>query len=76
MITVRATYDGKVFRPIGPLKCRKGAQAIVVLDGGTSAPRNKKIPNKTTAEAMRDADEGRNLIKCKNVADMFKKLHM
>lgn len=37
-------------------------------------PFDVKIPNKTTLKAMRDAEEGKNLIKCKDAEDMFKKL--
>lgn len=37
-------------------------------------PFEVKIPNKTTLKAMRDAEEGKNLIECKDAEDMFKKL--
>ncbi len=37
-------------------------------------PFDVKIPNKTTLKAMRDAEEGKNLIECKDAEDMFKKL--
>lgn len=37
-------------------------------------PFDLKIPNKTTLKAMRDAEEGKNLIECKDAEDMFKKL--
>jgi DNA-damage-inducible protein J len=32
------------------------------------------IPNKTTIKTFRDTDKGKNIIKCKNANDMFKKL--
>ena len=37
-------------------------------------PFDVRIPNKTTLKAMRDAEERKNLIECKDAADMFKKL--
>ncbi len=37
-------------------------------------PFDVKIPNKATLKAMRDAEEGKNLIECKDAEDMFKKL--
>ncbi len=33
-----------------------------------------KIPNKTTLETFRKTDEGKELVKCKDAEDMFKKL--
>jgi len=33
-----------------------------------------KIPNKTTLQTFKDTDAGKNIIKCKNVDDMFNKL--
>lgn len=37
-------------------------------------PFDVKIPNKMTLKAMNDADEGKNLVECKDAEDMFKKL--
>jgi DNA-damage-inducible protein J len=37
-------------------------------------PFEVKIPNKTTLKAMQDAEEGKNLMECKDADDMFKKL--
>ncbi len=37
-------------------------------------PFEVKIPNKNTLRAMRDAEEGKNLIERKDAEDMFKKL--
>lgn len=37
-------------------------------------PFDVRIPNKTTLKAMKDAEEGKNLIECKDTEDMFKKL--
>jgi DNA-damage-inducible protein J len=37
-------------------------------------PFEVKIPNKTTLQAIKDADEEKNLIECKDAEDMFKKL--
>jgi len=39
-------------------------------------PFDVKIPNKTTLKAMRDAEEGRDLIQCEDSEDMFKKLEI
>jgi DNA-damage-inducible protein J len=39
-------------------------------------PFDVKIPNKTTLKAMRDAEEGRDLVQCEDVEDMFKKLEI
>ena len=33
-----------------------------------------KIPNKLTEKTFKDTDAGKNIIKCKNVDDMFNKL--
>ncbi len=37
-------------------------------------PFEVKIPNKTTLETFRKTDEGKELVKCKDADDMFKKL--
>jgi len=37
-------------------------------------PFDVKIPNKTTRETFRKTDEGKELVKCKDADDMFKKL--
>lgn len=37
-------------------------------------PFEVKIPNKTTLETFRKTDEGKELIKCKDADDIFKKL--
>lgn len=37
-------------------------------------PFEVKIPNKTTLETFRKTDAGKELVKCKDAADMFKKL--
>ncbi len=37
-------------------------------------PFNIKIPNKTTVKTFTDTDSGKNLIKCENAEDMFRKL--
>lgn len=37
-------------------------------------PFDVRIPNKTTREIFRKTDEGKELVKCKDVNDMFKKL--
>ena len=37
-------------------------------------PFDVKIPNKATLNAMRDAEEGRNLTECEDAEDMFRKL--
>lgn len=37
-------------------------------------PFEVKIPNKTTLETLKKTDAGKEIVKCKNVADMFKKL--
>ena len=37
-------------------------------------PLNLKIPNKVTRKAIEDADQGKNLHKAKDVADLFKQL--
>lgn len=39
-------------------------------------PFDVKIPNKTTLKAMRDAEEGRDLVHCEDAEDMFKKLEI
>ena len=39
-------------------------------------PFDVKIPNKTTLETFRKTDEGKELIKCKDADDMFKKLRI
>lgn len=39
-------------------------------------PFDVKIPNRTTLKAMRDAEEGRDLIQCEDSEDMFKKLEI
>lgn len=39
-------------------------------------PFDVKIPNKTTLKAMRDAEEGRDLVQCEDAEDMFKKLEI
>jgi DNA-damage-inducible protein J len=39
-------------------------------------PFDVKIPNKTTLKAMRDAEEGRDVIQCEDSEDMFKKLEI
>lgn len=39
-------------------------------------PFDVKIPNKTTLKAMRDAEEGRDVIQCEDAEDMFKKLEI
>jgi DNA-damage-inducible protein J len=37
-------------------------------------PFDVKIPNKMTLETFRKTDEGKELVKCKDADDMFKKL--
>ncbi|MBI5664824.1 MAG: type II toxin-antitoxin system RelB/DinJ family antitoxin [Nitrospirae bacterium] len=37
-------------------------------------PFDVKIPNKTTRETFKKTDEGKELVKCKDADDMFKKL--
>ncbi|MBI4746798.1 MAG: type II toxin-antitoxin system RelB/DinJ family antitoxin [Deltaproteobacteria bacterium] len=37
-------------------------------------PFEVKIPNKTTLNAMKDAEEGKRLTECRDADDMFKKL--
>ena len=37
-------------------------------------PFEVKIPNKTTLETFKKTDAGKEIVKCKNAADMFKKL--
>jgi DNA-damage-inducible protein J len=37
-------------------------------------PFDVKIPNKMTLETFRKTNEGKELVKCKNADDMFKKL--
>lgn len=37
-------------------------------------PFDVKIPNKTTRETFKKTNEGKELIKCKDADDMFKKL--
>ena len=37
-------------------------------------PFEVKIPNKTTRKTLRKTDEGKELVKCKDADDMFKKL--
>lgn len=37
-------------------------------------PFEVKIPNKTTLETFRKTDEGKELVKCKDAENMFKKL--
>jgi DNA-damage-inducible protein J len=37
-------------------------------------PFDVRIPNRTTRKAMRDTDQGKNLIHVQSVEDMFKKL--
>lgn len=44
----------------------------VVLNNGL--PFELKIPNKTTLQTFEDTDAGKNLIECKDMDDMFKKL--
>jgi DNA-damage-inducible protein J len=39
-------------------------------------PFDVKIPNKTTLETFRKTDEGKEVIKCKDADDMFKKLRI
>ena len=39
-------------------------------------PFEVKIPNKTTLETFKKTDEGKELIKCKDADDMFKKLEI
>lgn len=39
-------------------------------------PFEVRIPNKTTAETFKKTDEGKELIRCKNAEDMFKKLEI
>jgi len=44
----------------------------VVLNNGL--PFELKIPNKITLQTFEDTDAGKNLVECKNIDDMFKKL--
>ncbi|MEE4359436.1 MAG: type II toxin-antitoxin system RelB/DinJ family antitoxin [Desulfococcaceae bacterium] len=37
-------------------------------------PFNIKNPNKTTVKTFTDTDSGKNLVKCENTEDMFRKL--
>lgn len=37
-------------------------------------PFDIKLPNDVTLKSFKDTDENRNLVKCKNSKDMFKKL--
>ena len=37
-------------------------------------PFDVKIPNKTTMEAMKEAEEGRGLVECEDAEDMFRNL--
>jgi len=39
-------------------------------------PFDVRIPNKETIQAIKDADEHKNLIKCQNIKDMFEKLEI
>ncbi len=39
-------------------------------------PFDVKIPNKTTRETFKKTDEGKELVKCKDADDMFKKLEI
>ena len=44
----------------------------IKLKGGI--PFDIKLPNKETAQAIKNAREGKNLVYCKDVDDMFKKM--
>jgi DNA-damage-inducible protein J len=37
-------------------------------------PFDIRIPNKVTLKTLKDTDTGKNLVRCKNAKDMFKKL--
>jgi DNA-damage-inducible protein J len=39
-------------------------------------PFEVKIPNKTTRDTFKKTDEGKELVKCKNVDDIFKRLEI
>lgn len=39
-------------------------------------PFDVRIPNKTTLKAMKDAEEGKGLTRCKDAEDMFKRLEL
>jgi len=41
-----------------------------------SIPFDLRIPNKETLKAIKDVDQKKNLVKCKNAEDMFKKLRI
>jgi len=44
----------------------------VLLHNGL--PFEIKIPNKATLQCFKDSDEGKNLVKCEDVNDLFQKL--
>lgn len=39
-------------------------------------PFDVKIPNKTTLKTFEDTNKGKNIIKCENMEDMFRKLRI
>ena len=39
-------------------------------------PFNLTIPNKITEKTFKDTDDGKNLVECKDIEDMFKKLEI
>ncbi len=66
----------KIFKKLG----LTSSQAIrlfyqqVALHNGL--PFDVRIPNEETIKAIKDADNNTNLIKCKNIKEMFKKLEI
>ena len=49
----------------------KGKSSILFHKG---FPFKVEIPNKATRETFKKSDEGKELVKCDNVEDMFRKL--
>lgn len=47
---------------------------MVVIDFISYLKSKNKLPNELTLETFRKTDAGRELVKCKNAGDMFKKL--
>ncbi len=78
---VRARVDKEVKVSVEHILDRLGlsvSEAInlfmsqIILNRGI--PFEVKIPNKTTLKTFKDTDNNRNLVRCKNSKEMFKKL--
>ena len=79
--TVRARIDertkkqaARVLRDLGLSMSDAVRLMLVRVAAEKALPFDVKVPNATTARALRKADKGKDLVRSKNAADLFGKL--